>query len=118
MLGRRHDVGVGSIADDDALFGRGFDVDVVDADARAPDDAQLASCVENSAGHLGTRPYDHAVVVADTVDKAQLVKVKLDRDRNTPVLEHGNARGIEFVSYQNFLLHGCFPLIETNMSQW
>ena len=38
MLGGRHDVGIGRVAYDNALFRRGIDIDIVDADTRTTDE--------------------------------------------------------------------------------
>jgi len=49
VLGGRHHVAVRRVANEDAAPRTGFDVDVVDADAGASDDAQPGSMLEKVA---------------------------------------------------------------------
>ena len=65
VLGGGADVALGGVGDDHALFGRGIDVDVVDADARAPDDHQLGCRPEERGRDVGPRADDQSVGVGD-----------------------------------------------------
>ena len=65
MLGRRHEVGSGSIAYDDPALSGGIQVHAVDHHARAPDDAQLLGGFDNVARNLRSRPDNERIVVGD-----------------------------------------------------
>ena len=69
VLGGRDRVGLGRVGDDDALLGRGRDVDVVDADAGAADDLQVVGAVDRLGVQLGRGADQDAVVVADAVQQ-------------------------------------------------
>ena len=73
MLGGRDVVAAGRIHHDDAACGRRRDVDVVDADAGAADDAELAGVLERVGGHFAAAPDHERVVLPD--DARQLVRL-------------------------------------------
>ena len=55
VLGGGDDVRLRRVGDDDAALGRGLDVDVVDADAGAADDAEVVGAVDQVGGQLRRR---------------------------------------------------------------
>ncbi len=54
VLGRRDDVRLGRVGDDDPLPGRRLDVDVVDADAGAPDHLEAVAARDQLGGELAS----------------------------------------------------------------
>ena len=75
MLRRGDDVPGRSVDDEDPALGSGLDVDVVEADARAPDDAELLSGGEELAVHLRRGPHDEGVIAADRREERLAGKV-------------------------------------------
>jgi hypothetical protein len=69
VLGRRDDVGLRRVDDHDALARRGFDVDVVEADAGAPDDDEADARRQHVRGDLRGRADDQGVRAADGVEQ-------------------------------------------------
>ena len=65
VLGRRDDVRLGRVGDDDAALGGGRHVDVVDADPGAADHLQAVGALDHVRGQLGGRADHDRVVVAD-----------------------------------------------------
>ena len=65
VLGGRDDVGLGRVADDDAGRGRRRHVDVVDADARAADHAQLGRARDQRGIDLRGRAHDERLGVGE-----------------------------------------------------
>ena len=65
VLGRGDDVRLRRVGDDDPALGRGRDVDVVDADARAADDPQVVGALDQLRVELRGRADQDAVVGAD-----------------------------------------------------
>src|SRR5262249_37644273 len=65
VLGRRDDVRLGSVGDDDPAPRRRLDVDVVHAHARAPDHLELVPGLDEVGSELCRRPDDDAVVAPD-----------------------------------------------------
>ena len=63
VLGRRDDVRLGGVADDDARGRRGVHVDVVDADARAADHAQLGRARDQRGVDGRGRAHDERIRV-------------------------------------------------------
>ena len=79
VLGRRDDVRLGRVRDDDPPPGRGVDVDVVDAHARAADHLQARPVGDHVRRHLGRGPDDQRVVVAeDLVERRVGVDVDVE----------------------------------------
>ena len=96
VLGRRHDVGLRRVGDDDPALGGGRDVDVVNADAGAADGLQVGGLVDEVGRHLGGRPDQQAVVLAD----AGLEVEALDVERGVDVevrLEEVDAGGADLL---------------------
>jgi hypothetical protein len=71
------------------VVGRGVDIDVVDADARAADDDQVGRGVEHLVGHLGSRANDESVRVPDGVEELALGQIVGGFDLVTLVAEIG-----------------------------
>ena len=69
------------------LRGGGLDVDVVDADAGAADDLQLAGVREDRRGDLGRRADPQAVVLADDGRQLFGFQADLDVDREPRLLQ-------------------------------
>ncbi len=84
MLGGGHDVGLGRVGDDDPAAGGSRDVDVVDADAGAPDHAQLTGPLDQIGRELGGRAHEDAVVLADPL--GQLLVAPVDPEVDVEVL--------------------------------
>ena len=78
VLGGGDRVAEGRVHHDDAARGGGGDVDVVDADAGAPDHLQAVGVAQDVGGDLGRRADGEAVVVAD--DRLQLVGLEAGLD--------------------------------------
>ena len=93
VLGGGDRVAEGRVHHHDALGRGGRDIDVVDADAGAADDAQVAGLVDQVGGHLGRRADGEAVVVADDLGELRLVlaELRLEVDLDAAVAEdlHG-----------------------------
>ena len=89
VLGGGDRVAEGRVHHDDALGGRGRDVDIVDADAGAADDLQVLGRGENLRRHLGGRADGEAVIVADDLEQLVLVlaEIGLEVDLDAAVLE-------------------------------
>jgi hypothetical protein len=76
VLGGGDDVRLRGVDDDDAALGRGGDVDVVDADAGAADDAEARALLDQVGGHLRRRADEDAVVLADASRQIEVVCVE------------------------------------------
>ncbi len=61
VFGRGDDVALRRVDHHHTTLGSGIDVDVVEADARAPDHHEIGTGSEHSIGHLGGRPDDQCV---------------------------------------------------------
>ncbi len=81
VLGGGDDVGLGRVGDDDAALGGGLHVDVVDADAGAPDHAQVVGAADQVRGQLRRRADQDPVVVADALRELLVGPVDADVDR-------------------------------------
>ena len=77
MLGCGDDRRVGCVRDDDAAPRRGGDIDVVDADAGAPDHLQELRPLEHVRSQLSRRTDDDRVAVGDRLLERR-VPVDLD----------------------------------------
>jgi len=69
VLGGGPDVPFGRVGHDDPVVGGGLDVDVVDADAGAPDDDELGGGLEHRLVHVGPGANDQRVGVAHSVEQ-------------------------------------------------
>jgi hypothetical protein len=97
VLGGRHDVRLRRVGDDDAALGRGGDVDVVDADARAADDLQPVGARDQLRGDLRRAAHDERVVLADA-----LGDLPVDADVDVEVLlEQVDAAGADVLRDQD-----------------
>jgi hypothetical protein len=65
VLGRRHDVRLWRVGDDDAAARRRRHVDIVDTDPRPPDHLQVAAALDQIGGHLRGRADQDPVELAD-----------------------------------------------------
>ncbi len=109
MLGRRNDVRLRSVRDDDSPSRGGLHVDVVDPHAGPCDHTQAARELDQLGGHLRGRADHDALVDADPLPQLLLAPVEaqvdvevvaqqlhpgvpdllLDEDPGPPVLAHG-----------------------------
>ena len=69
VLGGGHGVARGSVNDGNAAPGGGFEVDVVDADARPADDLEVRPGFEDVSGDLGVAADDEGFAVGDAVEE-------------------------------------------------
>src|SRR5262245_63698475 len=74
MFGRGHAVSAGGVHHDYAARGRGWDVNVVHARARAAYDFELVGGADDLGGDLGLAADDQGVVIAD--DPLQLFRLQ------------------------------------------
>ena len=89
VLGGRDRIAERRVHHDDALGGRRRDVDIVDADAGAADDAELLGGGEHLVAHLGGGADGEAVIVADHGEQLLLVlaEIGLVVDLDAAILE-------------------------------
>jgi hypothetical protein len=80
VLGRRDDVRLRGVRDDDAPPGRRIDVDVVDADSRAPDHLQRVRGRNQVGCQLRGGADDDRVVVADPLEQVAVGPVHAEVD--------------------------------------
>ena len=78
MLRCGDDVPGWSVDDEDPAFRRGLDVHVVEADTRAPDDAELLPGGQELPVHLRRGPHDEGVVIADRREKGLAGEIGAD----------------------------------------
>ena len=72
MLGRGVDGRLRGVRDDDPAPRRGVDVDVVDADSRAPDDLEPARALDERRVERRRRAHDDRVEVADDLREVRV----------------------------------------------
>ena len=108
MLRRRDRIAERRIHHDDALGSRRGDVDVVDADAGAPDHLQAFCLLQDLGRHLGGRAHRQAVEIADQLGELLLVgaelRLEVDLDPAIPEDLHGGGR--ERIGDENLGRHG------------
>ena len=96
VLGGGDRIAEGRVHHDDALRGRGRDIDIVDADAGAADHLQVLRLLEDLRRHLGGRADREAVEIADDLGELVLVlaELRLEIDLDAAILEdlHGGGR--------------------------
>ena len=92
VLRRGDDVPGRSVDDEDAALRGGLHVDVVEADARPPDDAELLPGGQELAVHLRGRADDEGVVVADRREKRLAGEVGADVRGEAGLRKNGEAR--------------------------
>ena len=110
VFGGRDRIAERRIHDDHAARGRGGDVDVVDADARAPDDLQLRCALEQFGRDLRRRTNREPVIVADDAGELVLVEAGLYVHLDAALLEDRDGGWGEFVRDENARGHGGFPV--------
>jgi hypothetical protein len=101
VLRRGDDVPGRSVHDEDAALGRGLDVHVVEADARAPDDAQLLARGQELLVDLRSRPHNERVVVSDRREEGLARQVGLDVGGEPRRPQDGEARFREGLGNEN-----------------
>ncbi len=106
VLGGGDVVALGRVHHHDAARGGARHVDVVDADPRAPDHAQLLGGVDHLGGHLGAAADHQAVGVADRLEQlvGSQARPVVDLEAGRP-LEDLEALGGELVADED-LGHG------------
>ncbi len=62
VFGGGHHVAGGRVDDDDARLRGGFDIDIVHADAGAPDHPELLARLDHGCGHLGGAAHEQGIV--------------------------------------------------------
>ena len=101
MLRRRDDVAVRGVGHHDALARAGVDVDIVDADPRPPQDAELPRVRQELGGHRGGGAGDDGLVVGDPVIELLLGELARDLVHVEPaLLEIGDPLGRDGVDDQ------------------
>ena len=88
VLGRGDGIAVGRVHHDDALGGRGREIDIVDPDAGAADDLEVLGAIEQLGGNLGGRADGKPVELADHFRELILVESGLDRRLDAAVGEY------------------------------
>src|SRR5262249_17120890 len=108
MLGCRDRIAERRIHHDDALGGRRGNVDVVDADAGAPDHLQAFCLLQNLGRHLGGRANGEALEIANDVGELLLVgaELRLEVDLDPAILEDLHGGGRERIGDENRGGHG------------
>jgi hypothetical protein len=103
----RDGIAEGGIHHDDPLLGGSGDIDIVDADAGAPNDLKIACSGDDLLGHLGSRADGQAIILADHFKELVLVFSKIGKvvDVNAVVFEDLDGSWAEFVGNEN-LGHG------------
>ena len=93
---------------DDALGGRGRDVDIVDADAGAADHLQVLRLLQDLRRHLGGRADREAVEIADHLGELVLVgaELGLEIDLDAAILEDLHGGGRQRIGDENARGHG------------
>jgi hypothetical protein len=93
MFGGRDRIAEGRVHHDDALGGRGRNLDIVDADAGAADHLQLLGLLDDLGGRLGRGADRKAVIIADDLGELVLVLaeigLEIDLDAAIPKDLHG-----------------------------
>ena len=111
VLGGGDRVSEGRVHHDDALGGRRRNVDIVDPDAGAPDDAQALRPLENLRRHLGGGADRETVIAADDLGELFLVlaEVGLEVGLDAAILEDLDGGGGQGVGDENARGHGVLP---------
>jgi hypothetical protein len=100
VLGGGDHVGLRRVGHDDAALGGGGHVDVVDADARAADGLQVGGLVDEVGRHLGGRPDQQAVVLADALREIEALDVERGVDVEV-LLEQVDAAGADLLGHED-----------------
>src|SRR5262249_15011341 len=119
VLGGRDRIAEGRVHYDDALGGRGRNLDIVDADAGAADHLQLGRLLDDLGGRFRRGADRKPVVIADDLGKLVLVlaEVRLEIDIDATVLEdlHGGRR--QRIGNENFWFgHVRIPRVNDELS--
>ena len=114
LLGSRYDVGQRRIAYDDATLGGRLAVDVVDADAGAPDDLELLARLDDLARHRGGRTDDQGIVIGNHIEQLLGSSVGFKGYVVTSVFENGDAILRELLWNQD--LHVASPAFNLDLS--
>jgi hypothetical protein len=113
MLRRGDDVPGRSVDDEDAAFRGGLHVDVVEADSRPADDAELLSGGQELTVHLRGRAHDEGIVVADRREKRFPGKVRADVRGKAFLRKNGEARPGERLGDENSrCAHAALPAFD------
>ena len=96
----------GRVHDDDALGGRGLDVDVVDADAGAADHPELAGGRDHLLRHLGGGAHGEAVVILDDLLQLLFSQADLHVSGEAALLEDADRGGRKLIGDENAWAHG------------
>ena len=80
MFGGGDGISAWGIHDDDATFGGGIDIDIIDSDACASDDFEMGSGVNDLGGGFGFAADDEAVKFADDGEEFIGFEAEIDGD--------------------------------------
>ena len=110
MLGGGDRIAERRVHHDHAASGRGWNVDVVDADARAADDFQLRRALEQLGRDFGVGANGEPVIVADDLGELLLVEARFDVDLDAALLENRDGGGGKLIGNENTGSHGGLSL--------
>ena len=102
--------GLGGVHDEDAFFGGGGEVDVIDADAGAGDALEVAGVLEAFGGDFSAGAYDEAIVGGDGGGEFVFLEADFGVEVDAGLFEVIEAFGGEFVGDEN--THNRFPSLK------
>jgi len=102
MLGGGDRVAEGRVHHDDAPRGCRLDVDVVDADARSPDDLELLGRGDDLRGGLGRGSHGETVVGTDDFFELVFGETDVHVDGDAALFEDGDGRRGKLIRDQDF----------------
>ena len=104
VLGGRDRIAERRVHHDDALGGRGGNLDIVDADAGAADHLQPRRLLDDLGGRLGGGADRKPVVIADDLGELVLVlaEIGLEVDLDAAILEDLHGGGRQRIGNENF----------------
>ena len=113
MLGGGDRIAERRVHHDHAASGRGRNVDVVDADARAADDLQFRRAFEQLGRDFGVGANGEPVIVANDLGELLLVETRFDVDLDAALLEDRDGGGGKLIGNENTGSHGGCPGMAT-----
>ena len=113
MLGGRDRIAERRVHHDHAAGGRGWNVDVVDADARAADDLEFRRALEQLGGDFGVGANGEPVIVANDLGELLFVETRFDVDLDAALLEDRDGGGRKLIGNENTGSYGDCPGMAT-----
>src|ERR1700722_17186804 len=108
MLGRGDRIAERGVHHDHAASGRSWNIDIVDADARAAHDFQLHRAFEQLGCDLGVGANGEPVIVANDLGELLLFETRFDVDLDAALLEDRDGGGGKLIGNENSGSHeGC-----------